>query len=175
MKLSKDKQKQMRNVLWNYFHPMHEHLGFENSSTIYDIVKVIIKKCKLTFRNSSEEKIFRDSTSSRIFTLLMNNKSKYYIKGLLCEPIATGDNGVTRRLGHFYIAKTEDEIKRVKTLSTKLIDGRHNMLYLRTAESYELLKQLEHNGNEDRKRLTNTKNEGENFTQNHKGSVLTES
>ena len=175
MKLSKEKQKQMRNVLWNYFQPIHKHLGFENSSTIYDIVKVIIKKCKLTFRNSSEEKIFRDSTSSRIFTLLMNNKSKYYIKGLLCEPIAVGDKGVTRRLGHFYIAKTPDEIKRVKQLSTKLIDGRSNMLYLRTAESYELLKQLEHNGDEERKKITNTKNGGKNFTQNPTGSVLSES
>lgn len=155
--LTDDKRKRIRTNLWNYFQPIHKHLGFENSSTVYNIMDVLKKKCNLKFKNESEETIFRNNITCKIFNSLMNNKSKLYIRGLLCEPISISEKGKTRRLGHFYIVKDLTEIKRVKAISEKSISGRSNSVVIRTHESYEFLKQLKYDCDKDRKRLLSKK------------------
>ena len=145
MKLSKEKKRCVRLALYNYFQPLHKHLGFENSSTIFQIVKAITKRCRIKFANDDEERIFRETTTSKIFQTLMDKQCSYYLRGLQCELVG--------RLGHFYFAKTEEEIRRVKQISTKVIDGRINMLSFRLDEIKEWIKQLGYDSSKDMKKL----------------------
>ena len=58
MKFTKEQNKSMRNYLHDFFLPIHEHLGLENSSTSEEIADYIIKKVKLSIKGESEKQVF---------------------------------------------------------------------------------------------------------------------
>jgi len=145
---NKTERSKVRTELWNYFQPIHKHLGHENHSTLEEISQYIIKKCNIKISNEYEEVFFKDHIiCKKIFEMLMNPKSKYYIKGLVCEVvIEKNKNGFRTHIGHYYIIKTKEEQKRINELNMKSIKARDNKRAIRVIETNEFLKQINYDG-----------------------------
>ena len=142
---NKTERSKVRTELWNYFQPIHKHLGHENHSTSEEISQYIIKKCNIKISNEYEEEYFKHNLICyKIFALLMSPKSKYYIKGLVCEVvIEKNKKGIRTGTGHYYIIKTIEEQKRIDQLNMKSIKARDNKRAIRLIETTEFLKQID--------------------------------
>ena len=154
MKFTKEQNRSIRNYLYDFFLPIHKHLGLENASTSEEIAENIIKKVKLSIRGESEKQIFRGMITTKIFELLMNEKSKRYIKGLDCEVVYRKNNGNQNRVGYYYIVKSDEDLKRIQSVRDKEVKAREKGAYIHTLHDKEFLKQLGHDSNIDRKKLS---------------------
>lgn len=117
--------KLVRVHLRNYFSPMHKHLGFENAKSIHQIHEYIKKKCGLNGVHEKNCKYFSawitQYIQTRMRTSILNPKSKYYLRGLLCETV--------KRVGYYYFIKSQDEQGRIKDIVAKEIKGRQVMAH----------------------------------------------
>ncbi|KKN58824.1 hypothetical protein LCGC14_0548300 [marine sediment metagenome] len=153
MKFTKEQNKSIKIQLWKYFQPIHKHLGLENSSDIEEITEHIIKKCRLSIKEYYKKLIFKGAISSKIFNILMNEKSPFYIKGLDCEVVYKKGNGLQNRMGHYYIVKDKEDARRIKEKRDIGIRDRQKGSYMHDLHNKEFLKQLGHDSNIDRKQL----------------------
>ena len=154
MKLGKGKGKQIRRIIWNYFQPMYEHLGFENAKTIHQITNHVLKKVKVANDHKKDcpyfNELFTQAVSAIIHVTVLNPKlskktgkhHKLYLRGLLCETI---NESTGYPLGYYYFPKDRDEHQRIKELSRQKLTANEIVFQLRVIQGgTEHLKQLSH-------------------------------
>jgi len=113
MRFEKRVRKQIVQNLWNYFQPMHEHLGEDKAVSIHQIADDIAEQVDIPIRDKKHKWFdadFRFYVSQLIHSKLMNKKSKFYLRGLLCE---TRNGRGIRRVGFYYFVKTTQEKDRI--------------------------------------------------------------
>ena len=130
----KSKKKQITTALLNSFLPEFQHRGIEKAQTIAQISKFINEKLDLKL---TDEKmmIFKMQLSGRIRETLLNEESKYYLKGLDCEIIGV--------VGYYYYPQSEKDEKRIKEArETKVINETKN-IQIKYAKGINYIKSIE--------------------------------
>lgn len=127
--------------LHNFFLPIHENMGFKNSSTMQIIKEVVFSKLYSINGHEANCKYFNfwfiNKLSGIVHSKLMNKKSKWFIKGLVCEKVGT--------LGNYYILETVEEQSRIYEFSNNEINNRKKALHTRVIiEGTKHLQQLEY-------------------------------
>lgn len=159
MKIDKKKLNKIHKYLWTYFQPMHEHLGFENAISIIDITKYTLKRVSVANGHKKTCPYFLE-----LFTRYMGNiihrtilnptNKKWYIRGLLCEPVQESKQ---HRIGYYYFPKNKEEYMRIKVLAKQQLTASEIKYDLRIIQGgSEHLKQLSYGkqGQDKQKELT---------------------
>lgn len=127
MKFTKSQNEKIRKSVWNYFQPIHEHLGRENSSSIHEIANTIQREVNLILNKEGKE-LFIAKVGGVIFNELMKPKKRHcnslYIKGL-------GWFVDRKRTGHYFIIQTKAEADAITEHCQKLIISRQKNMHIR--------------------------------------------
>lgn len=118
-KMNKDLCVKASSKLQTFFMPMHEHLGFENAKTTYDIQEYLREELNLNKKHENNCVYFKQWFSSfvtqMVHTSILNPRSKYFLKGLVCETMGYKKGKLigTGKIGYYYYLKNMVETKRV--------------------------------------------------------------
>jgi len=153
----------VRNFLWDYFHMVHEHLGYENSKTIDDIVRIVGNYCvkkqivkQLKFNNPYFKDKFLQEVSGILCYWLRTKfhryrdkegnwkttkePNKFYLRGLECQKI--------KGKGTYYYPKTFTEQKIIRIQDKNRVEGTNLGFDIREGEreiySKDLIEHKEH-------------------------------
>jgi len=140
-------KKKVKDFLWDRFHLVHEHIGFENAESIDKIIDVARKYCEKQNIISTTDKInplFRDKFLQEISSIVCywlrtkyhkrikddgaieTRENKYFLRGFECELV----NGK----GYYYYPKNEIEQNRIITFDLNRLDSKKRNFEIRQLE-----------------------------------------
>jgi len=149
--LKKGKKKKVREYLWDHFHLVHEHYGFENCETIDQIYKHTLEFCERKGITAKTDKInpfwrqqFRAEISQILYGLRQKYnsyrasngetkhiKNKFYLRGFEC----LNKNGK----GHYFYIKNKKENDLVNEQDQRRVLGKKELYQIRKLERKEYL------------------------------------
>ena len=114
MRYEKKVKQAIVSYVWNYFQPMHEHIGEEKAIDIrtlaQDTADNVSQIPVVDKRHKWFKKDFTNYVSHIIHEYLMKKKSKRYLRGLMCE--TRSGKGIQRR-GFYYFVQSTFERERI--------------------------------------------------------------
>lgn len=154
--LKKGKRKIVREYLWDYFHLIHEHYGYENCESIDTIYKHTLEFCERKNIVKKTDKInayWRDKFKAEISSILYElrqkyntyispssketvaKKNKYYLRGFQC----LNKNGK----GHYFYPKNNNEMDEIEQQDKRRVENKTTIFEIRKLERSEYIqKQL---------------------------------
>ena len=140
-------KKKVKDFLWDRFHLVHEHQGFENAESIdkiVDIVRGYCEKQNIINRTDKINPLFRDKFLQEISSIisywlrtkyhrritddgsLITRENKYFLRGFECE--------IIKGRGHYYYPTNEIEQNRIITFDKDRLDSKKRGFEIRQLE-----------------------------------------